>query len=80
MFSSNPLPRINVYNFAVNARPYDVANTRPMYDLEMRNNTDYTFGPNSVNSDTAMGMPFIHENRMIGKAAFVNVFTPFSSQ
>ena len=32
----------------------------------------------SVNMDTALGMSWIHENRCVGKAAFVISYTPFS--
>lgn len=31
----------------------------------------YNWQPNSVNADTAMGMSHFHENRYIGKAAFI---------
>jgi hypothetical protein len=32
MFSKNILPRINIYNFAINDRCYDPTNTNTQYD------------------------------------------------
>lgn len=77
MFSKSPLPRINAYNFAVNERPYNVTNKNTFYDPDMVGNLNYTFTSNSVNADTAMGMSWIHENRVVGKAAYVITYTPF---
>ena len=78
MFSKTPLPRINPYNFAISGRLYDPTNKNTYYDQNMLNNQSYAFKSNSVNNDTAMGMPYIHENRYVGKAAYVINFTPFS--
>lgn len=78
MFTKCPLPRINPYNFAINGRCYDPTNRNTFYDQAMLNNQAYSFKGNSVNSDTAMGMSWIHENRYVGKAAYVINFTPFS--
>jgi hypothetical protein len=77
MFSKTPLPKINQYNFAVNDRPYNITNKNTFYDPAMLNNQNYSFSGNSVNADTAMGMSWIHENRVIGKAAYVITYTPF---
>lgn len=46
----------------------------------MIGNQAYCFNSRSVNADTAMGMPFIHENRVVGKAAYIIVYTPFIQQ
>lgn len=77
MFSKSPLPRINPYNFAINERPYNVTNKSTLYDPEMKNNHNYSFTSTSVNADTAMGMCWLHENRVVGKAAYVITYTPF---
>lgn len=78
MFSKSSLPRLNAYNFAVNERPYTISNKNTFYDPSMLNNQHYPFTSSSVNSDTSMGMPWIHENRVVGKAAYLISFTPFS--
>ncbi len=44
----------------------------------MVNSTVYQWNSASVNYDTAMGMANIHENRCVGKAAFVFSFAPYS--
>lgn len=36
------------------------------------------YGPDVFNYNTAMGQPFFHENRWIGKALFVYSFQPFA--
>jgi hypothetical protein len=41
-------------------------------------NLSYVWGNHSVNQDTAMGMPFIHENRFVGKAGYVYGFEPYA--
>mgnify|MGYP001455835167 CR=1 FL=1 len=43
----------------------------------MFSNASYTFTSNSVNYDTAMGMSHFHENRYVGKAAFVYTWEPY---
>lgn len=59
-------------NFAINGRCYDVTNINPFYPPQMsQNGANYIWSPNSVNADTAMGMSHFHENRYVGKAAFV---------
>lgn len=78
MFSKSALPRINCFNFAINDRPYTITNKNTFYDPNMLNNQHYTFTSSSVNADTALGMAWIHENRVVGKAAYVINFTPFS--
>ena len=61
MFSNlMPSPRINAYNFAINERCYDITNVNTYYDPSMINNYAYKWSQNSINVDTAMGMPFIH--------------------
>lgn len=60
MFGKNSLPRINPYNFAVNERCFNPNNTQTFYDPKMFNNASYQFTANSVNSDTALGMAWIH--------------------
>lgn len=54
---------INKYNFALNDRPYDITNLKAYIDK----NATYCEG----NTDTAVGYPLIHENRMVGKAVYV---------
>lgn len=57
----NPWPRINSYNFAINERCYDITNKNTFYDGKMHNQkNNYQWNQKSVNSDTAMGMPYIH--------------------
>lgn len=81
MFGKNALPRINSHNFAINDRCYNPNNTQTFYDPAMLvQGSTYVFGPNSVNADTAMGMPYVHENRFIGKAAYIIPYTPFNDQ
>lgn len=80
MFSKNSLPRINCYNFAINNRCYNPTNTQSHYDPAMNNKPNYAFTSASVNSDTALGMPYIHENRFIGKAAYIIPYSPFTPQ
>lgn len=73
LFNTNtPSPKINMKNFAINGRCYDVTNVNPFYPPQMsQNGANYIWSPNSVNADTAMGMSHFHENRYVGKAAFV---------
>lgn len=72
MFNTNiPLPKINPKNFAINGRCYNPANTATYYDPAMYNNPTYQWKTASVNTDTAMGMSQFHENRFLGKAAYV---------
>lgn len=51
-----------------------------MYDPTMLtvNPTAYNWTTQSVNSDTALGQSFFHENRFIGKAAFTYSFEPYA--
>ena len=67
-------PRINAYNFAINNRCYDPTNSNFFYDSAMIGNRTYGWNSQTVNADTALGMPFIHENRFVGKAAYVFSF------
>ena len=61
MFSKTTLPRMNAYNFAINSRPYDPTNTSTFYDPNMfQSGLTYNFTTKSINSDTAMGMSWIH--------------------
>ena len=55
-----PMPKINKINFAINSRCYNVANTNTYYDPALYNNPAYTWTTNSVNMDTALGMPSFH--------------------
>ena len=66
--------RINAFNFAINERPYNIFNTHTMYDPAMIDNLNYNWNNNSVNYDTSMGMSLIHENRCVGKAAYLFTF------
>lgn len=79
MFNKTVLPRINAYNFSLNDRPFNPKNKSTFYDPSMLQNINYVFGTSSVNADTAMGMSWIHENRVVGKAAYVINYTPFKS-
>lgn len=45
----------------------------------MYNNPSYAFQTKSINNDTGLGMAWIHENRVVGKAAYVISYTPFSN-
>lgn len=49
-----------------------------MYDPSMIDDNLYTWTADSVNYDTAMGMANTHENRYIGKAAYVFSFEPYT--
>lgn len=78
MFGKNSMPRINSYNFAINDRCYDPNNTNTLYNGNITNNPSWSWGPKAVNADTALGMSYIHENRFIGKAAYIIPYTPFT--
>jgi hypothetical protein len=61
LFNTNiPLPKINQKNFAVNRRCYNPKNTATYYPAALICNPAYTWTPDSVNTDTAMGMPSFH--------------------
>ena len=62
----------------VNERPYDVLNTHTFYDPAMIDDWSYQFNAGSINQDTALGMSNLHENRVIGKAAYKFGFQPYS--
>lgn len=49
-----------------------------MYPSSMIGNQNFAFSASTVNADTAMGMSWIHENRVVGKAAYVFSYTPFA--
>ena len=49
-----------------------------MYQPSFMGNQNVAFTSTSVNYDTSMGMAWIHENRVVGKAAYVVSFSPFS--
>lgn len=72
-----PMPRINKTNFAINGRCYNTSNQRTFYDPAMYQNQNYVWTSNSVNMDTAMGMPSIHENRYIGMAVYCWTWDPY---
>lgn len=76
---SNPLPRINAYNFALNDRCYDPTNKSTYYNSGMYNNPNYIIDSSSINTDTAMGMSWIHENRCVGKAAYLIPFASYAN-
>lgn len=44
----------------------------------MLNNQKYIFTNSSVNADTGLGMAWLHENRVVGKAAYIITYTPFN--
>ena len=61
MFSHlTAMPRMNAYNFAINERCYNIENTNTLYDPGMINNSQYVWGKDSINTDTAMGYSSIH--------------------
>lgn len=61
MFNTNfPTPKINMKNFAINARCYNTSNVSTFWDPLMLNNTSYNWQTPSVNADTAMGMTSFH--------------------
>lgn len=71
LFNTNhPSPKINTKNFAINSRPYNYKNVKPLFDIDMFGNPHYQMGTHSFNYDTAMGMSMFHENRCIGKALY----------
>lgn len=60
-FATNtPQPRINSFNFAVNARNYDPTQTTSFYNPNTLFNNTATLNATTVNMDTAMGMPWFH--------------------
>lgn len=71
-------PKINAFNFAINERCYNVYNTHTFYDPGMIDVPTYQWTSNSINTDTAMGMPNLHENRYKGMAAYTYSFSPYS--
>lgn len=74
------LPRINRINFSINNRCYDPTNQASFLDPQIQSTipTSYTWSAKSVNADTAMGMSWFHQNRYIGKAAYVYSFEAFA--
>lgn len=61
MFNTNiPFPKINVKNFSINSRCYNPANTQSFLAPTMNLGGNYIFTPNSMNTDTAMGMSHFH--------------------
>lgn len=79
------MPKINQKNFAINGRCYNSANTRTFLDSSLYNKTadlKTGFAPSlnmftstlAINPDTALGQSWFHENRYLGKAAFVYSF------
>jgi hypothetical protein len=54
------MPKINPKNFAINERIYNVNNKQTFYDQAMFQNKDYVWTHESVNADTALGMPNFH--------------------
>lgn len=54
-----------------------MTNKNSYYDISMMNNPSYKFGAKSINSDTGLGMAWLHENRVVGRAAYVISYTPF---
>jgi hypothetical protein len=82
LFNTNfPIPRINQKNFAVNGRCYDASNTNMLLSNSLYNpgatQTPISLGAfnkTTVNTDTAMGQAWFHENRYIGKGFFSYTF------
>lgn len=61
LFNTNyPHPKINRWNFAINNRCYNPYNTGPLYPSIMFQQPTQTAWINSVNGDTAMGLPYLH--------------------
>lgn len=61
LFNTNfPFPKINMKNFAINGRIYNSSNQSTYLNNLMYNNPTYTFTPQSVNADTALGMSNFH--------------------
>ena len=58
-------------NFAINGRCYNTKNTQTYMDPNIYGNLAYNWTVNSINADTALGYSHFHENRYVGKAAFV---------
>lgn len=52
--------KINAYNFALNDRIYNPLKTHTFYDPTMLDSINYQWSFDSINADTAMGMPHIH--------------------
>lgn len=52
--------RINPYNFSLNDRIYSITKTHTFYDTAMNNKRNYAWGFDSINADTALGMPNVH--------------------
>lgn len=81
------MPKINQKNFAINGRIYDVTNTatyltpnlynlNPASTVQAANYLSNITRAN-INSDTALGQSWFHENRYIGKAIFSYTFEPY---
>lgn len=74
------MPKINKINFAINGRCYNTANTNTFYPQDLylnTNNSSIWSTPGSINLDTAMGMPYFHENRYIGMAVYSWTWDPY---
>lgn len=55
-----PQPRINTFNFAINGRCYNPEKQTTFYNPAMLDNPTYAWSGDSVNGDTAMGLPSFH--------------------
>ena len=73
------MPKINKTNFAINSRCYNPSNTNTFYPQNMYLNTTTTTwaSTGNINMDTALGMPYFHENRYIGMAIYSWTWDPY---
>lgn len=71
-----PQPRINAFNFAINARCYDPTNTNTAIKLSQvgQGVAGSVLVPGNFNTDTAIGYPSFHQNRFVGRAAYMFSF------
>lgn len=79
LFNTNlPTPKINIKNFAINGRCYNANNKNTFLDPSLSlYSASYVYSSNSINTDTALGQSHFHENRYIGKAAYVYTWEPY---
>lgn len=67
MFNTNyPHPKINRYNFAINSKCYDPYKKGSYWPTVIYDHSDpkkISIWPSLINGDTAMGLPYLHEQR-----------------
>lgn len=70
-----PMGIINAFNFSINSRIFDPSNTLTLLPPTNVTTTQYLKAninsPAQINTDTAMGYSWLHENRCVGRSVYV---------